>query len=170
MDGPDQSTVSFVAADAAVAAAEFDGAAAWLEAAPTGPLPPFAAEVWVLDAAFEHVLLVRHRWRGWVPPGGAVEPGESPRCAASREMSEETGLNARLLARPAAVSVRSFRTGWAPTLCLSYGAVADRSLRLSAERGQPAAWVPLARDWESVFPDDRRKIRWYAGLLSGCGV
>jgi ADP-ribose pyrophosphatase YjhB (NUDIX family) len=47
----------------------------------------------------------------WVPPGGTVEPRESPRCAARRELAEETGLNADISDRPAAVSVRSFRAG-----------------------------------------------------------
>jgi len=36
-----------------------------------------------------------------------VEPGETPRQAARRELLEETGLEAELLAQPAAVSVRS---------------------------------------------------------------
>lgn len=62
-----------------------------------------AAEVWVTDPASEHVLLVKHRVRGWVPPGGKVEPGEAPRVAAARELLEETGLRAALLEEPAAV-------------------------------------------------------------------
>lgn len=40
-------------------------------------------------------------------PGGKVEPGETPRTAAARELAEETGLLAELLRVPAAVAVRS---------------------------------------------------------------
>lgn len=52
------------------------------------------ARVIVLDAAGA-VLLVRYdegdsSW--WVPPGGALEAGESHRDAAAREMAEETCL------------------------------------------------------------------------------
>jgi hypothetical protein len=50
-----------------------------------GPMEPIAVEVWAFDESFRHVLLVRHRWRGWVPPGGKVEAGETPREAARRE-------------------------------------------------------------------------------------
>ena len=56
------------------------------------PMDPIAAEVWAFDEAFKQVLLVNHRWRGWVPPGGRVESGEAPRDAAQRELKEETGL------------------------------------------------------------------------------
>ena len=90
-DGPDQRTLSAAVTDARLAEAEFDGARAWLEEARTGPMEPIAAEVWTFDTAFQRVLLVQHRWRGWVPPGGKVEPGETPRSAAARELFEETG-------------------------------------------------------------------------------
>ncbi|WP_435589399.1 NUDIX domain-containing protein [Micromonospora chalcea] len=43
-----------------------------------------------------------------VPPGRKVEPGETPREAARLELLEETGLEAEMLARPAAVCVRSY--------------------------------------------------------------
>ena len=41
------------------------------------------------------VLLVRERYGGrdhFVPPGGTVEPGETPRDAAAREAHEECGV------------------------------------------------------------------------------
>jgi 8-oxo-dGTP diphosphatase len=47
----------------------YDDALAWLENAMKGPMEPIAAEVWAFDDSFTHVLLVRHRRRGWVPPG-----------------------------------------------------------------------------------------------------
>jgi 8-oxo-dGTP diphosphatase len=46
------------------------------------------------DAA-GRVLLVKPTYkRGWDIPGGYVEPGESPRQAAVREVAEELGLDA----------------------------------------------------------------------------
>ncbi|TMR95668.1 NUDIX domain-containing protein [Nonomuraea basaltis] len=129
-------------------------------------MAPLAAEVWAFDETFGHVLLVKHRWRGWVPPGGRVEPGESPREAARRELLEETGISADLLKVPAAVTVRSYRHDWSATLGLSYGTVLNRSPHLTEESNQPVAWTPLEHEWEGAFPEDRPRIRRYARQLS----
>lgn len=59
------------------------------------------ARVVVLDAQ-ELVLLLRYqhhhgtREHFWVPPGGALEQGESHRAAAKRELAEETGLDLQI--------------------------------------------------------------------------
>ena len=50
-----------------------------------------AAVLLVSDGA--RMVLVRNESRpGWAPPGGKREPGETVRCAAVRELTEETGL------------------------------------------------------------------------------
>lgn len=152
--------------DARLAAADDDGALEWLvrpEVALGGPL---AAEVWVFDRALTHVLLVRHRWRGWVAPGGKVDPGETPREAARRELFEETGVRADLHVVPAAATVRSYHPDWPATAGISYVAVVDRRTPLVAEGGQPAGWQRLDEPWPGWFSDDRPRMRQCALRLS----
>jgi 8-oxo-dGTP diphosphatase len=153
--------------DARAALAEFDDARRWLAAARAGTMEPLAAEAWVFDRALARVLLVRHRWRGWVPPGGKVEWGETPREAARRELAEETGLRARLFPRPAAVAVRSFHPDWPVTLGLSYATIAGAKVQLAPEDGQPVGWWDLRDDgWASYFPDDPDRLRAHAAWLA----
>jgi 8-oxo-dGTP diphosphatase len=63
-----------------------------------------------------HVLLVQRQnepFRGfWVAPGGKIEPGESPRECARRELREETGLEAPELTLRAIVTETSNRPDW----------------------------------------------------------
>jgi 8-oxo-dGTP diphosphatase len=161
----EQRPLDAAVADAGSATLEFDRARTWLRSALVGAVEPLGAEVWVLDPALEQIVLVRHRWRGLVPPGGKVEPGECPRDGAARELAEETGLRPRLLERPAAVAVRSFGPGLPVTLSLSYAAIGDPQQPLIAEAGQPVTWMRLDLGWDSCFPDDAPRIRQYVKLL-----
>jgi 8-oxo-dGTP diphosphatase len=96
-----------------------------------------------------------------------VETGETPREGALREPREETGLLVQLQPRPAAVTVRSYRPGWEPTLGLSYAAFAGRDVPLTGEPHQWPAWQRLAEDWASVFPEDGSRMRAYLAGLGG---
>ncbi|MEV4579937.1 NUDIX domain-containing protein [Nonomuraea jabiensis] len=152
--------------DAGRAVAEFDDARQWLAVAGQGPMEPLAAEVWVFDQGLAQVLLVKHPWRGWVPPGGKVEFGETPREGAARELFEETGLRVELLDEPAAAAVRSYHPKLSVTLGLSYAAVVDVTTPFVAEPGQPVAWMRLDEGWESCFPEDLTRMRQHAAWLA----
>lgn len=157
-------------ADVASAVFEYDDAASWAGEHLANLTAPLAVEVWVFDLDLEQVLLVKHRWRRWVPPGGKVEPGETSRLAAQRELAEETGLRMELKGRPAAGAVRSYHPDWPPTLGLSYAAIADPSLPLQPEPGQAAAWTSLAEPWATAFPDDLDRMRTYVDWLRADNV
>jgi 8-oxo-dGTP diphosphatase len=161
----DEHVAAAVRADVAAAVSTYDGADAWTAEQLATSRAPLAVEVWVFAPDLDRVLLVDHRWRGWVPPGGKAEPGETPWAAARRELAEETGLDLVLHDRPAAVAVRSYHPDWPATLGLSYAAVADPALPLIPEPAQPAAWTSLAHPWPSAFPDDRARITAHAPHL-----
>ena len=56
----------------------------------------FTATVYILNE--ERVLLIQHRKLGkWLPPGGHIDPNETPPEAAKREVLEETGLEVELI-------------------------------------------------------------------------
>lgn len=62
----------------------------------SGPTRDFAVSAFVVWE--RKVLLHRHKKLGlWLPPGGHVEPNETPDAAAVREVEEEAGIRVELV-------------------------------------------------------------------------
>lgn len=139
-----------------------EGLQAWFQSEGLTDPRPLAADVWVFTPDFHRILVVQHRWRGLVPPGGRVEPGETPREGAIRELAEETGLELLVADRPAFAAARSYRQDWSATLNLSYWAIADPATKLLPEVGQPARWVDVGAQSRTFHKPDSTVIARFA--------
>ena len=117
------------------------------------------------------VLLIRRArdpYAGrWALPGGFVDPGESPKQAAKRELLEETGTKAHRLIQIGAYGEpgRDPR-GWTVSvayLCLRLGGARPKAR--AADDATSIDWRPLtstrnlAFDHGRILADTRRRIR-----------
>jgi 8-oxo-dGTP pyrophosphatase MutT (NUDIX family) len=108
-----------------------------------------------------HLLLVRLRdpvtgVEALYPPGGAIEPGETPEEAARRETLEETGLAVRIEPSVRLVDTYPFTWGDAHRLITThyYGASLEGPFNpvvppvKDADYNLGASWVPVAEALE----------------------
>lgn len=101
------------------------------------------------------LAFVKNRWSdGWVLPGGAVEPDETPSEAARREVREETGLDAEL-SNPIVVLDQTFTTGSESfdATYVVFDATASGRIPDADELGISADEIRAAR-WFDGVPDD----------------
>lgn len=111
-----------------------------------------AEAVVVIVRRGKQVLIIRrgpHARRPgyWAPPGGALEPGESAEQAVVRELREETGLEARPLARvwECPTDDGRFRLQWWTAAVQWY------DLRLDPDEAAEARWV-TAEEFAGLAP------------------
>jgi len=158
-----EEVIADMAREAATAVWRFGDEPISLTAAADGVPPKLAADVWVYDPTFERTLLVEHPIRGWVMPGGRVEPGETVRAAAARELFEEVGVRVpEADLRVAAVHTVPDEWVGPRAWCLSFEAILDPGSALIGEPAQEPAWWSLDASWRSVYPDDRDRLRQHA--------
>lgn len=158
----DKRSVDAAIRDVSIAHIAEEGLETWFQSEWFMDPRPLAADVWVFSPDFQRLLVVQHRWRGLVPPGGRVETGETPREGAIRELAEETGVELLVADRPAFAAARSYRSNWSRTLNLSYWAIADPRTELLPEIGQPACWVDVGSGWRTFHKPDATVIARFA--------
>lgn len=127
-------------------------------------LRPWATEGTGLSASARvrdpngRILLVQNSWtEGWFVPGGAVEPNETPKEAAHREIQEETGLNATIN-EPLVILEQTYKSENTgddrfSALFVVYSASAEGNIPPVSQLGKADGEIEAAQ-WFKKIPDN----------------
>ncbi len=104
------------------------------------PGPYRGASSLLLHRPTRTVLLGRRRDGRWAPPGGRLEPGETPLGCARRELLEETGIDP-----PDQPPLTRVETAEGPWRIACFVHQVDRRMEPRPTRAMEARWVDLDR-------------------------
>ncbi len=128
----------------------------------------FTATAFVVDADGRTLLLWHKRLGRWMPPGGHVDPDESPEETARRECKEETGLDVEIVG-DAQYDVFAGNRQEGTLLKKPYAMLLE-NIPASPERGEPAHqhmdFVYLARPLDPsqaliLAEEEGADLRWF---------
>jgi 8-oxo-dGTP pyrophosphatase MutT (NUDIX family) len=115
-----------------------------------------------VDGQREYLLVEARRSRGqWVLPKGHIEPGETPEAAAGREVEEEAGVRAEVIAR---AGKSDYAVGGEPVrvvyFLMRYQGETER------QEDRAIAWRPYEDALRLLRFDDTRRILTQAHTLA----
>ncbi|MBI1973372.1 NUDIX domain-containing protein [Candidatus Micrarchaeota archaeon] len=119
----------------------------------------FVATVFCIDPRTRKMIFLFNRKLGmWLPPGGHMEPDETPDEAALREVKEETGFEIEIMNEPPQHAEEPSRVQMLHTpLCIQLEEIADR------EKGdhQHIDLIYAARiTGGSLTNSEKHEVRW----------
>lgn len=128
----------------------------------------FTATAFIVDSKKRTLLLWHKRLQRWMPPGGHIDPNETPEDAARRECKEETGLDVVIIGDEQEDLFHS---------CAEEGRMLKKPIAMllenipeSAERGEPAHLhmdflflaQPIDEDQAIAFVEEESEdMRWF---------
>jgi 8-oxo-dGTP pyrophosphatase MutT (NUDIX family) len=128
----------------------------------------FTATAFIVDSRKRTLLLWHKRLKRWMPPGGHLDPDETPDEAAKRECKEETGLDVEIIgADQPDLFVGNPREG---TMLKKPIAMLLEEIPASPERDEPAHqhmdFLFVARPLDEsqavrIAPEESSEMRWF---------
>lgn len=128
----------------------------------------FTATAFIVDSKKRTLLLWHRRLQRWMPPGGHLEPDETPEQAAARECKEETGLDVEIIGEQ---QHDLFEKNTAEgTMLTKPVAMLLEEIPACPERGEPAHqhmdFLFIAKPLDEsqavrIAPDESTEMRWF---------